>query len=431
VLVFRDVTEKRLTERERVAAFDRELEARHRAEEANRLKDDFLATISHELRTPLNAILGWSAILRSDNAPPEAMSRGLDTIERNARSQAQLIEDLLDASRITQGVLHLNVSTVDPVRVIHAAIDAVQLAADTRGVEISMTLAPDSGQLAGDSQRLQQVIWNLLSNAIKFSPRGSRIDVSLVRLGDVIEIAVADCGRGISAEFLPHVFERFRQADASASRNQGGVGLGLAIVKQLIELHGGSVEATSEGEGKGATFTVRLPVSTTRRESGREATTGPMASPSGVSAEFVPVSLLGLRVAVVEDEADTRDMIEHLLGLCEAEVRTAASASEGLELVRTWRPDLLISDIGMPNRDGFAFIRDVRALPRDQGGAVPAIALTGYAGVEDRVRVLATGFQMHIAKPVEPEEFVAVVASVVGFERQQSMANRDGHGPVD
>ena len=328
-------------------------------------------------------------------------------------------------------MLHLNVSTVDPGRVIHAAIDAVQLAADARGVEISVTLAPDAGQLVGDAQRLQQVIWNLLSNAIKFSPKGRRIDVSLLRLGDVIEIAVADAGRGISAEFLPHVFERFRQADASSSRSQGGVGLGLAIVKQLIELHGGSVEAASEGEGKGATFTVRLPVATTRREPGRESTTGPLASPRGVSAEFVPVSLLGLRVAVVEDEADTREMIEHLLRLCEAEVRTAASAAEGLELVRTWRPDLLISDIGMPNRDGFAFIRDVRALPREQGGAVPAIALTGYAGVEDRVRVLATGFQMHVAKPVEPEEFVAVVASVVGFERQQSVSYRDVHGPVN
>lgn len=419
VLIFRDVTEKRLADLERSVAFDREQEARRRAEEANRLKDDFLATISHELRTPLNAILGWSAILRSDNATPDMFGRGIDTIDRNARTQAQLIEDLLDASRITRGVLRLDVSTVDPARVIRSAIEAVQLAADAREVEIVLSLETNVGQLLGDAQRVQQIVWNLLSNAIKFSPKGGRVEVAVKRIEEVIEIAVTDSGRGIDAKFLPYVFERFRQADGSSSRAHGGIGLGLAIVKQLTELHGGTIEASSEGEGKGATFVVRLPIAPLIRANNGVLEESLSVAP-GSYDEFVPVPLDGLRVAIVDDEPETLVLLEQILVRCDAEVRSASSSAEGLELVRSWKPDLLVSDIGMPDGDGYELIKGVRALTREQGGAVPAIALTGYSRVEDRVRVLASGFQMHVTKPVEPEEFIAVITSVVGFERQQS-----------
>lgn len=419
VLIFRDVTERRRVERERAETLDREQEARRRAEEANRLKDDFLATISHELRTPLNAIIGWSGILRTGEADRDTTRRGLDTIERNARSQARLVEDLLDVSRINEGTLRLEEGVVDLARTVETCVETLRLAADAKGIEMSAAIDPETGQVSGDAGRLRQVILNLVSNAIKFTPAGGTVTVRLGRYDGGVFVSVADTGKGISPEFLPHVFERFRQADSTSSRGHGGVGLGLAIARQLVELHGGTLEAESAGEGMGATFTVRLPsIRADRRR------TGPLVSevahqPIVLGEDFERFPLDGLRVAVVDDEADAREMLLHVLSHCNAEVRTASSANEGLSLVREWKPDLLISDIGMPDGDGYAFIQMVRSLSDKQGGAVPAIALTAYARAEDRVRVLAAGYQMHVAKPVDPYELIAVISSVIGFHRVQ------------
>jgi len=403
---------KRSEERLRVV-FNSEREARAVAEEASRLKDEFLATVSHELRTPLAAVLGWTHLLRGGRLDEKASAHALETVERNARSQNQLIEDLLDVSRIITGKLRLDVRAVAPAEVIEAAVEAVLPAAGAKDIRLDKILDTGVSSISGDPSRLQQVVWNLLSNAIKFTPRGGRVHVRLERVNSNVEISVSDSGDGISPEFLPYVFDRFRQADGSTRRQYGGLGLGLAIVRHLVELHGGTVRADSAGEGQGATLTVRLPlVPIYQRDSGAERV-HPAASDAHRPVEY-PDKLDGLKVLVVDDERDTLALIEELLTQCGAEVFTASSSAEALELLRDLTPGIIVSDIGMPGEDGFEFIRKVRELPPERGGRIPAVALTAYARAEDRLRVLRSGYQMHVAKPVELAELVAVVSNVVG-----------------
>lgn len=380
--------------------------------EANRLKDEFLATVSHELRTPLTAILGWAHLLRGGQLDEESATGALETIERNARAQSQLIDDLLDVSRIITGKLRLDVRQVAPNSFIEAAIESLQPAAQAKDVRIQKVMDTGVVSVAGDPARLQQVVWNLLSNAIKFTAKGGRVQVRLERINSHIEISVSDTGVGIKPEFLPHVFERFRQADQKTTRQHGGLGLGLAIVRHLVELHGGTVQAESPGEGQGATFVVKLPVVPVYRKDNLAERVHPAASES-LPAYGCPERLDGLKVLVVDDEADTRELLKVGLGHCGAEVLTAGSALEALEAIEEERPQLLISDIGMPDEDGYELIRQVRALPATRGGKIPAIALTAYARTEDRLRALRAGYQMHISKPVELAELVAVMASLV------------------
>jgi signal transduction histidine kinase/ActR/RegA family two-component response regulator len=405
---------RRSEERLRIA-LDRERAARAEAEESSRLKDEFLATVSHELRTPLTAVLGWTHLLRDGRLDEKATAHALDTVERNARAQQQLIEDLLDVSRIITGKLRLDVRRVAPASFIEAAIEAVLPAAEAKGIVLEKSLSPDVSALTGDPARLQQVVWNLLSNAIKFTPRGGRVHVCLEGAGSHAEISVNDTGDGIRREFLPYVFDRFRQADQTTARRYGGLGLGLAIVRHLVELHGGTVRAESEGDGKGATFTVRLPLVPARKAGdGDGAAVPPPSAVETRRAVECPDKLDGLRVLVVDDEADTLDLIKVLLAQCGAEVSTATSSAEALGLFAESTPDVIISDIGMPGEDGFELIRKVRELPPERGGRTPAVALTAYARAADRLRVLRSGYQMHVAKPVELAELVAVVANVVG-----------------
>jgi signal transduction histidine kinase len=382
--------------------------ARAEAETANRMKDQFLATLSHELRTPLNAILGWTQILRAGRLDAKEMERGLMTIERNSRSQAQLIGDLLDISRISSGKLRLEVRPVDPVEVIEAALSTVLPAAEAMDIRVERFLDPGAGPVTADPERLQQVIWNLLSNAIKFSPKGGSVEVRLAAAGGRAEIRVRDGGQGIAPELLPDVFELFRQGDGSSTRRQG-LGLGLAIVKQLVELQGGSIRAESPGEGQGATFTVSLPLATDRPEEDtatREVF--PVFSESDGKDEGKPLPLSGLRLLTVDDEPDTLDVMAELLSLRGAEVTTASSAAEALAVLQGFEPDVLVSDISMPERDGYDLIREVRT--RRGPGDLPAVAVTAFAGPEDRRRALAAGFQVHLAKPVDPGELVDVIA---------------------
>ncbi len=390
-----------------------EQSARSEAETASRLKDEFLATVSHELRTPLTAVLGWIHILRGGKLDDAAADHALEIIERNARSQNQLIEDLLDVSRIITGKLLLNVRSVDLAAIIEAAIEAVIPAAEAKEIRVQKVLDTKVSSISGDPARLQQVIWNLLSNAIKFTPRGGRVHVKLERINSHIEISVSDSGEGIKQEFLPFVFDRFRQADGTSARRFGGLGLGLAIVRHLVELHGGTVQATSSGDGAGARFTVKLPLLAIYQRETDSGRVHPTASDARPPIEY-PDNLAGLRVLVVDDEADTLELIKVLLGQCGAAVTTASSAAEALRLLERTRPDVIISDIGMPTEDGFEFIRKVRQLPPEKGGKIPAVALTAYARAEDRLRVLRSGYQMHVSKPVELAELVAVVANVGG-----------------
>ncbi len=404
--------QRKRAEAEREQFLAGEQEARKEAEAANRLKDEFLATVSHELRTPLTAVIGWVHLLRGGQLDERRAPHALETIERNARSQAQLIDDLLDVSRIITGKLRLDVRQVDPHSFIEAAIEAVHPAAAAKNVRIQKVLDTGVVSVAGDPARLQQVIWNLLSNAIKFTPKGGRVQVRLERINSHIEIAVSDTGAGINLEFLPHVFDRFRQADQTTTRHQGGLGLGLAIVRHLVELHGGTVHAESPGEGQGATFKVKLPVIPIYQGDGMDERTHP-ASRDTLSSFDCPERLDGLKVLVVDDEADTRELLKVGISQCGAEVTTAASAQEALEVIEKARPEILISDIGMPDEDGYELIKKVRALPADGGGRVPAIALTAYARTEDRLRALRAGYQMHVTKPVELSELVAVIASLI------------------
>jgi len=410
----KEIRQRQRLEEERAQLLVQEQKARAEAENLNRLKDEFLSTVSHELRTPLNAILGWSQIIRATRVDEAMMNRALETIERNARSQAQLIDDLLDISRIITGKIRLNVQTVELLAVIEAAMDTVRPAADAKNIRLQSVLDPAAGPVLGDSERLQQIVWNLLSNAIKFTPKRGRVQVCLQRINSHVEIIVADTGQGISAEFLPYVFERFRQADSSITRSLGGLGLGLAIVRQLVELHGGTVHAESPGEGQGATFTVKLPLMAV----------GPtVIEPERVHPAVggrVPFDcsprLDGLRILIVDDDADIRDLLTYTLEVCGAEVIAAASADEAISaLTESSAPaNILISDIGMPDEDGYALLRRVRALEPEKGGGIPAIALTAYARTQDRRAALLAGFQSHVAKPVEPAELIAVIANLAG-----------------
>jgi signal transduction histidine kinase/ActR/RegA family two-component response regulator len=407
----------RLYERAQKAAAEREdllrseRFARAEAERASQMKDEFLATLSHELRTPLSAILGWSQMLRTPGRDAADMEKGLDIIERNARVQTQLIEDLLDMSRIISGKVRLDVQPVEPVKFVQAAIETVRPAAEAKGIRLEELLDPGAGPVSGDPGRLQQVVWNLLSNAIKFTPKGGKVQVLLERVNSHIEISIADTGVGIEQQFIDHVFERFRQQDASTTRAYGGLGLGLSIVKHLVELHGGSVRAHSAGKGRGATFCVHLPLAVLQRST---ETNRFHPRTHQAPQEFRVTDLSGLRVLVVDDQPDARELVARVLTDCRAVVFTAGDAVEALALVERERPDVLVSDIGMPELDGYELLKRVRALGAERGGRVPAIALTAFARSEDRTRALRAGFLVHVSKPVEPSELIATVASVAG-----------------
>jgi PAS domain S-box-containing protein len=408
----RVITERKRAEAERHALLDSERAARAEAERAGRMKDEFLATLSHELRTPLNAILGWSQILSSGAHDEEDLAEGLKTIERNARAQTKIIEDLLDMSRIISGKVRLDVQRVELAPVVQAAVETVRPAADGKGIRIHTVLDPMAGPISGDPNRLQQIFWNLLSNAVKFTPRGGRVQVLLERVNSHLEVSIIDSGEGIRPEFLPFVFDRFRQSDASTTRKHGGLGLGLAIVMQLAQLHGGTVRAKSPGVGQGATFTVSLPIVVIHAEpEPSDERRHPRADP----LRTVPSAcneISGVRVLVVDDEPDARALIQRLLEDCNAVVTLASSAEEAMEKLAAERPDVFISDIGMPGTDGYELIRRVRRLGPEHGGNTPAVALTAYARSEDRIRAVTAGFQHHVAKPVEPAELITMVANL-------------------
>jgi PAS domain S-box-containing protein len=424
IIIFAEnITDRKQSEQEREQLLERERVAREQAEAANRIKDEFLAVLSHELRSPLNPILGWTKLLRSRKFDEKAADRALETIERNAKLQTQLIEDLLDVSRILQGKMVLDTSAVNLATTIEAALETVRLAAQAKDIQIQTVLDANVGNVSGDSNRLQQVIWNLVSNAVKFTPSRGWVEVRLSvvqgssfmvhsneqspmnpkqsTMNKYAQIQVRDNGKGISPEFLPHVFEYFRQADGTTTRTFGGLGLGLAIVRHLVELHGGSVLAESPGEGLGATFTVRLPLMETSPE-----------APEEVRSDSF-WDLGGLHVLIVDDEADIRDLVAFILEQSGAEVTVATSASEALAALNQSLPDVLLCDIGMPEVDGYMLIRQVRALLPERGGLIPAIALTAYAGESNQKQALAAGFQLHISKPVEPEELVRAIAQLI------------------
>jgi PAS domain S-box-containing protein len=383
---------------------------RQRAEEASRAKDVFLATVSHELRTPLTAILGWAGRLRGKLSDAQGMERAISIIERNARAQAQLIEDILDVSRIIAGRLRLDIRPVELQGVLESAVDAVRPAAEAKGLRVLVDTGAEPLTLQADADRIQQAVWNLLNNAVKFTAPGGEIRLTASHGEGMALITVQDTGQGISAEFLPHVFEGFRQADGSSTRRHGGLGLGLAIVRHLMELHGGAANVSSAGEGQGATFTLRIPVRADAAAAPADAALELLAA----SGRPASPSLLGLSVLVVDDEPDVRDFVASILEESGATVRVAASAQEGFDFLREERPAVLISDVGMPGEDGYGLIRWVRALPSEAGGRTPAVALTAYAARQDRTRALLEGFQLHLAKPVEPAELVAAVANLGG-----------------
>ncbi|MBD1913913.1 MULTISPECIES: PAS domain S-box protein [unclassified Leptolyngbya] len=404
-----DIHERKQAEEERDRLLQLEQAARTQAETANRIKDEFLAVLSHELRSPLNPILGWTKLLQTRQLDSTAIQRALDTIERNAKLQAQLIEDLLDISRILRGKLTLNVGVVNLTNIIEAALETVRLAAEAKHITIQTRFLPDVGPVSGDGARLQQIVWNLLSNAVKFTPNGGRVEVCLEQVGTEACIIVQDSGKGIKPEFLPHVFDHFRQEDGTTTRQFGGLGLGLAIVRHLTELHGGSVRAESPGEGLGATFIAQLPVLS---PSAQQAIA--RSALRARSRCLTPRACLeNLRILAVDDEADMRELIHTVLEQSGAMVQIAASAQEGLSALADFKPDILISDIGMPEMDGYSFLRQVRNLPEDQGGQIPAIALTAYAGEANHQRALAVGFQRHLSKPVEPEVLIEAITQVL------------------
>ena len=377
------------------------------AQEASRLKDEFLATLSHELRTPLNAILGYSRMIRSGIVSPENHAKAIAAVERNASSLAQIVEDVLDVSRIISGKLRLNIESIDFGSVVRSAIDAVKPAADAKSIQIRAELDRHTQDVSADAERLQQVVWNILSNAVKFTPRGGRVDVQVMGYGDTVELVVRDNGIGISKEFLPHIFERFRQQDSSTTRERGGLGLGLGIARQLVELHGGTIEASSDGPGMGASFRVVLPVARPHES--------PEARPDRVEEpppSALPRRLNGVRVLVVDDDPDALAMVREILEAAGADVSVAPSAIDALDVVGSVRPDVLVADLGMPRVDGFELIARVRMAPDAAVRGVPAAALTAYARSEDRLKALRSGFQMHLAKPIDPIELTAAVAEL-------------------
>jgi CheY-like chemotaxis protein/nitrogen-specific signal transduction histidine kinase len=426
--------------------------ARREAERANLMKDEFLATLSHELRTPLNAILGWTQLLKMEGgsgnngeandasaaaaANMEEIAHGLEVIERNARSQTKLIEDLLDVSRITTGKLRLSIKPVELGVIVRAAVDAVRPVVESKQITLTPRIEASAAALSGDPDRLQQVFWNLLSNAAKFTPQSGRIDVTLADAGpNAVTLSVRDSGAGIDPKFLPYVFDRFRQADSSSTRSHGGLGIGLTIVRHIVELHGGSVAAHSEGENRGSTFMVTLPLSgaiaaaapvaqpaaapaTAAKRESTSAAAQPAAAastpPSASRQSIEPVNLGGVGVLLVDDEPDAREVISQILRRCGAVVRAAGSATEALGVFGTDAAhiDVLVSDIAMPDHDGYYLIRELRSRAPEDGGTVPAVALTAYAREEDRQRALAAGFQSHLAKPVEPCDLAQAIASL-------------------
>ncbi len=422
--VARDITERKKSEQalkeamqqadsanqERLQLLDSERDARSQAERANRVKDEFLATLSHELRTPLNAVLGWSNILQRGNIQSEELKQGLVTIERNARIQAQIIEDLLDMSRIISGKVRLEVQETDLSAVLNESIETLRVTAEAKSVQLRAAMGPFAGPISGDPNRLRQVFWNILHNAIKFTPSGGEVQVRLARVSSEVEVSVSDSGEGIAPDFLPYIFDRFQQGDASTTRRHGGLGLGLAIVKQLVELHGGKVGVKSNGLGQGAVFIVRLPLIAIYSEPDQE-----RRLPRPEQGESKPLPELGLsnvHVLVVDDEVDARNLVKRLLEMAGATVSMAASASEAFDHISTGRPDVLVCDIGMPGEDGYSLIRRLRVLEQKHEIALPAVALTAYARSEDRTKAIRSGFQNHLAKPVEPAELLAVVSSL-------------------
>lgn len=410
-----DIHERKEAEKDSEALLKIEQRARLDAERTALLKDEFLATVSHEMRTPLTAMLGWVQLLRSGTLSGDTVPQALETIERNARAQAKLIDDLLDMSRILSGRLRLDVQQVQPAEIVEAAMSAAEPAATAKKIRLQCDLDPRTGPMVGDPTRLQQIIWNLLNNAIKFTPSAGSVSVKLKRRDFALEISVTDTGEGITPEFLPHVFDRFRQQDASTVRRHQGLGLGLAIVKQLVELHGGSVEARSAGIGQGSTFVVHLPMAASMpaRPSPGPASPRPASPVNDPPREEAPLpSLLGTKVLVVDDDADARELLRSILAQNGASVRTAGSAEEAMQQFHARQPDVLVSDIGMPGRDGYELIREIRSLDEKSGGHVPALALTAFARSDDRRRAITAGFHMHLAKPVEPAELVTVVSSL-------------------
>ncbi|MBD2110075.1 response regulator [Nodosilinea sp. FACHB-13] len=407
-----DITERLQVEQEREQLLEQEQAAREAAERTNRLKDEFLAVLSHELRSPLNPILGWARLLRGGKLDPVRTAEALATIERNAKLQCQLIDDLLDISRIMQGKLVLNAAPVSLAFVISSAIETVQLAADARRVAIEVYSEPNVGQVAGDAGRLQQVVWNLLTNAVKFTPAGGKVDVRLTQVNHQAQLQVSDTGKGITPEFLPYVFEHFRQEDGATTRKFGGLGLGLAIAKQIVTLHGGKIWVESPGEDQGATFTVELPCLQT-------VPVEDVTNPIQVEADHLP--LARLRVLIVDDDADSREFVVFVVEQAGAEVTAVSSASQALQQLATASFDLLLSDIGMPEMDGYELMRQVSQL-QESGGQTPAaqallvpkaIALTAYAGELNQQQALAAGFQGHITKPVEPDDLIKTIVAVI------------------
>jgi signal transduction histidine kinase/ActR/RegA family two-component response regulator len=386
--------------------------ARSEAESANRMKDEFLATVSHELRTPLNAIIGWSHMLRNGRLDQPTTGRAFEIIERNAKAQAQLVEDILDVSRIITGQLTLKIGLVDAAAVINAALDSVQLAADSKCIQLEATLDPSARHILGDAARLQQVVWNLLSNAIKFTPNNGRVTVRLERANSSVQIKVSDTGKGITGDFLPSVFDRFRQADATSTRLHGGLGLGLSIVRHLVELHGGAVQASSEGEDRGATFTIILPWVGGNEGERLQHAKSFSTRVSGVQIQASPM-LAGKKVLLVDDDSDTLQVLALMMGQHEAQVQLTASAAEALETLKWYQPDVMVLDLEMPGEDGYSLIRRIRANGTPNGNLIPAVALTGHVRIEDRARALSAGFNMFVPKPVEGDELVLAISNLV------------------
>ncbi|HEY3594984.1 MAG TPA: ATP-binding protein, partial [Polyangiaceae bacterium] len=406
-----DIEQRKRDEEARGRLLAQEQQAREEAQAANRMKDEFLATVSHELRTPLTAILGWIRIMRSGKLDPAKFARATEVIERNGRAQAAIIDDILDVSRIITGKLRLELDAIDLPALVQAALDSIRPAADAKEISVEWQFdLPDERRFAGDPDRMQQVVWNLVSNAIKFTPRGGHVQVDARQMGSHVELSVKDSGQGIEPEFLPHVFDRFRQADGTSTRRHGGLGLGLAIVRHLVELHGGTVDVDSPGVGKGSTFTVNLPV--------RAVQPIPLSERSSLPArpanEMGQLSLAGLSVLVVDDEADARELIATVLEQAGARTFTASNVEEALAHVVRDHPDVLLTDIGMPGSDGYTLLQKVRELDPADGGRIPAAALTAYSRIEDARRAVAAGFLRHVAKPVEPAFLVAQVAALAG-----------------
>ena len=423
--IARDITDRKLAEAalrgaqkaaeeanaEKARLLDSERIARAEAERANRVKDEFLATLSHELRTPLNAMLGWAAILRGKESLDQQVTQGLEAIDRNSRIQAQIIDDLLDMSRIISGKVRLDVQPLDLPAILLEAVDTMRATASQKGIRLQTVIDPLNASILGDPNRLQQVFWNLLSNAIKFTPKGGRVQVSLQRVNSHVDVTVIDTGEGIPPDFLPYIFNRFQQADASITRRHGGLGLGLAIVKNLVELHGGTVQAKSDGVGQGATFIVSLPLTVFHPPPDGEEWEHPKSTPNELPSR-PDVSLKGVRVLAVDDDADARSLLKVMLESAGATAYLAGSAQEGLEQLLNQEVDVLICDIGMPETDGYALLRQIRTLDDPQKSEVAAVALTAYARLQDRMEAMQAGFQNHLPKPVEPAELLAVVHSL-------------------